>query len=222
MKPRYNSFLMIHKALRAMLMDATLELQHADFLNIEKTTAVLKKLEIVVDMFEMHASHEDSLVLPMIQELSPETSQLFEAEHVKDHELGERLKAAIESINTASDAAARLAAGQQLLYIFYDFVAFNFAHMNKEETILNEVIWKYYSDEAILKVNQQIVQRNTPAQMQTAAYWMLKGCNNAEITGWLKALKASAPEAVFQSLSELSNHLLPAERREAIAASLAA
>src|SRR6476469_9956942 len=50
-QPRYNGFLMIHKALRTMLMDMTLELQHANFLNQERTDALLQKLETVIDTF---------------------------------------------------------------------------------------------------------------------------------------------------------------------------
>ena len=30
--------------------------------------------------------------------------------------------------------------------------------------------------------------------------WMMRGLNNAEITGWLKGVEKNAPEAVFQSL----------------------
>lgn len=219
---RYNGFLMIHKALRAMLMDTTLELQHTNFLDAEKTSKTLQKLETVIASFELHAHHEDTIILPLIQEQSPEIYRQFEEEHETDHELGERLQTAIEALKTKADATRRLLLGSKILYAFYDFVAFNFSHMNKEETVLNEVLWKHFSDEELLKVNMKIVQSNTPAQMQTAAYWMLKGCSNEEISQWMKGARKGLPEPAFKGLVELATRILPAERVQFITAALAA
>jgi hypothetical protein len=221
-QPRYNGFLMIHKALRAMLMDMTLELQHANFLNLEKTNALLQKLETVIDTFDVHANHENTLIIPLIQEQNPEIYHQFEEEHEADHELGERLKTAMDALKTEEDATTRLSLGAQILYAFYDFTAFNFSHMNREETILNDVLWKHFTDEKLIKVNQQIVRNNTPEQMQTAAYWMLKGCSNEEIRNWMMGAKKGMPEATFNALIELANRVLPAERSDVITASLAA
>lgn len=217
-QPRYNGFLMIHKALRAMLMDTTLELQHASFLHVEKTNALIQKLETVIDTFEAHAHHEDTLIIPLIQEQSPALYHQFESEHETDHELGERLKSAMEALKMEENADARLSLGRQILYAFYDFVAFNFSHMNREETILNEALWKHFSDEELVKVNQKIVQTNTPEQLQTAAYWMLKGCSNEEIRGWMMGAKKGMPEAIFNAIVDLAYRILPAERSAAIIA----
>lgn len=221
-QPRYNGFLMIHKALRAMLMDTTLELQHANFLNVEKTHTLLQKVETVVATFESHAHHEDTLILPLIQEQCPDVYNQFETEHETDHELGERLQAAIDSLRVEEDTTRRLSLGSKILYAFYDFVAFNFAHMSKEETILNDALWKHVTDEELLQVNMKIVQNNTPEQMQTAAYRMLKGCSNEEISKWMQGVKKGMPETAFNGLLELATRILPADRSKMITASIAA
>ena len=42
--------------------------------------------------------------------------------------------------------------------------------------------------------------------------WMMKGMNNAEITGWLRAVQENAPEQVFNTLFTIAEKELPYQR----------
>ena len=66
---RFNSFLFVHKGLRAMLYDASLALQQTDFSMSAEAENALTKVDNVLFVFDHHAHHEDSFVIPMVEKL---------------------------------------------------------------------------------------------------------------------------------------------------------
>ena len=66
--------------------------------------------------------------------------------------------------------------------------------------MINERLWRYYSDAEIIAMNQRIIASIPPEEMSFTSAWMMKGMNNAEITGWLRAVQENAPEQVFNTL----------------------
>lgn len=209
---RYNIFNQIHKALRALLYDAALLIQQTDFSNAEEAEIAITRVRYVVDYFDGHAEHEDRFVLPAIARYEPSLVDAFEQEHVEDHRLAERLRNLVAQFEAAATPAAKLESGLAIHYAFIAFVAFNLEHMNKEETVLNERLWRFYTDQEIIGINQQIVASIPPAEASGAFEWMIRGMNNAEITGWLKVVQKNAPQPVFTLLLEMAEKELNGER----------
>ena len=104
------------------------------------------------------------------------------------------------------------ARGQAILHAFIAFTSFNLDHMEKEETVLNERLWRYYSDKEILGLNQKVQAALTPDELTVGASWMMKGLSNLEITNWLKAVQSNAPESLFNSLFVIAEKELPYPR----------
>lgn len=209
---RFNIFNQIHKALRALLYDTALTLQQTSFSHPDEAEAALEKLRIVLDVFDKHANHEDHFVLPAIQHYEPSIADSFEQEHIEDHELAEKLRNLVLLLEKQQDPKKKEETGHAILHAFIAFTSFNLDHMAKEETVLNDRLWRYYSDAEIMTLNQKIVESIPPAEMQFTATWMMKGMNNAEITGWLKAIQKNAPEAVFSMLFNIAEKELPHSR----------
>ena len=217
---RYNIFNQIHKALRALLCDTLVTIQQTNFENPAEVAVALEKISQVLAIFENHAWHEDHGILPVIEQYDPALVASFETEHVKDHELGENLSALVRSVETETEVIARIQKGQQLLYAFVAFVSFNFDHMNREESQLNQQLWRYLSDEEILRINHSIVSSIPPEESQFASFWMIKAMNNGEITRWLKEVQKNAPAPVFQMLYTIAEKELPDLRFRTIAEEL--
>src|SRR4051812_9353003 len=110
---RHNGFSMIHKALRSMLYDAAISLQHADFTNTDRTQAAFAKVERILELFDDHADHEDNHILSSVKEVNPALAEDFEQEHVKDRALCAELRAAISKYGTAAAPADMLHAGNE-------------------------------------------------------------------------------------------------------------
>jgi hemerythrin-like domain-containing protein len=210
---RFNTFNMIHKALRALLYDTALTLQQTYFGNEEEAKTALRKVESVITQFEQHAHHEDNFVLPMITAYEPELVEEFEKEHVEDHRIGEQLVHLVNIFRAAQGEEERLVAGSGVAKAFMDFMVFNLQHMAKEESILNPVLWTYYSDEQLLQMNARIVAGIPAAEKAVSSQWMMRGISNREAIQWLKAVKQQAPEHEFQMLWALADSELPVHRR---------
>jgi DUF438 domain-containing protein len=209
---RYNTFYQIHKALRAMLYETAIELQQTDFNNEEESAETLTNIESVVNLFDKHAHHEDTLVFPAVEKYEPSVVDAFEQEHVRDHELGSKLRTLVTMFDSVQTDEDRLQLGSAIRKSFVEFLTFNLEHMAKEEDIINNLLWRYYTDDEIRAIEYQIVSKQTPEATALAWKWMLRGLSNQEITRWLKLVEKNAPEVVFNNLFSMAEKELPNAR----------
>ena len=208
---RINIFNQIHKGLRALLYESSLLLQQTDFLDDQEMQTAVTRITMVADLFDDHAHHEDKFILPAIQEHEPSIVDAFEREHAMNIKLTRALKNCLQALQMASPVV-RPEMANVLYKTFVQFMVFNLEHMSKEETILNKILWRYYSDEEILAIQKNILASLTPWSATNGSRWMMRGLNNPEIVGWLKSVEESAPEAAFQKLFAIAERELP-ERR---------
>jgi hemerythrin-like domain-containing protein len=209
---RYNTFNRIHKALRAMLYDTATELQRTDFNNDEESGPILQKITVVVDMFEKHAHTEDTLVFPAASQYEPAIIDAFEKEHAKDHELSQKLRTLAAIFNSLHTPEEKIQLGSAIRKSFVEFLVFNLEHMAREEDIINNLLWRYYSDEEILAIEQMVVSSQPPEAIAFAWKWMLRGLSNQEIVRWLKTVEKNAPDFVFNNLFATAERELTNDR----------
>ena len=210
---RYNTFNLIHKALRAMLYDTALTLQQTNFGSVDEAKTALRKVELVIHQFEQHAEHEDNFILPLIAAYEPQLVDEFEAEHEEDHRIGEQLGHLLNIFYAAHGEEERVIAGSGVAKAFMDFMIFNLEHMAKEERVLNPVLWTYYSDVQLLEMNAKLVASIPLPDKEISSKWMMRGISNKEAILWLKAVKQTAPKHVFQALLAIADTELPVHRR---------
>jgi hypothetical protein len=209
---RYNVFNLIHKALRALLYDTALTIQQTSFANTNEAEIALEKVEQVLHMFEQHAHHEDAEILPAVFQYEPELVEQFEKEHVDDIILGNRLKNLVNIYRNCNFYEERITAGSAISKTFVDFMVFNLEHMGKEENLLNNALWRNYTDAQIIEINQRIVANLPVSEKAFSSKWMIRGINNNDAVGWLSAVKATSPIAVYHSLLALIQSELPEQR----------
>jgi hypothetical protein len=88
--------------------------------------------------------------------------------------------------------------------------------MAKEEKVLNQLLWNYYTDEELHGITQRIIAQIAPEQMQEYSTWMMRALSNNEIIGWLKSIKDNAPDFVFNNMLALAEKELPESRSQII------
>lgn len=218
---RFNPFGQVHKGLRALLYDTALQLQHTNFTDEKEMYAALDRVRLVNTMFEHHAHIEDSQVFPMIQDVAPDVVADFEAQHQEDHALSAGLEKCLAYFTETASPEQTRYAGNELLQHFNAFLAFNVEHMKKEETVINEVLWKHYSDEVLLRKVQEISAAIPPAENRQFCFWMLKGMATYEIIDWYRAIRQAAPPPVFEFFCSLAEEALPAAQWQEVQQSLA-
>jgi hemerythrin-like domain-containing protein len=217
---RYNSFNIIHKGLRAALYQTALQLQQTDFTESDQIEDAINKVREVVLLFEGHAHKEDHFVLPLINEYEPSVVATFNAEHQKDEQLGVELEGAVKKLSQSSTSQEMIVAGGELTTSFVRFMVFNLEHMAKEEDIINQILWRYYSDDEIKAVVAQISQSTPPWMHDFYAKWMLRGISNGEVISWMKMIEKAQPPVVFQTLVQKAEQELPRKRFQKIRQSL--
>lgn len=84
--------------------------------------------------------------------------------------------------------------------------------MNKEEEELNAVLWQYYNDLEILRIEHALVSSIEPATLLDESCWMMASINSEEAIEWLTGIKNNAPQKVFTLYMKLAQEELP-ERR---------
>ena len=197
---RYNSFNLIHKGLRALLFETGITLMRTDFTDPVEGGKAIQAVQTAADLFNDHALHEDTHILPAVARYDPSLQQEFEEEHEEDEELANKLSSLCMQYNRALAAERRADLGKQILYTFYEFTAFNLYHMNKEEKKLNAALWENYSDQDIQRIQQKILASISPEMMALDGKWMMRGINDAEAKGWLTQVRHTVPDTVFRKL----------------------
>lgn len=206
---RYNIFNQIHKGLRSLLYETALLIQQTDFLNKEETKIALERVREVVELFEKHAYTEDTYVLPTLTEYEPAVVNVFEEEHVKDHELSEKLLGFVYVLTQSALDDTKVEMGKALSVAYVEFMVFNLNHMAKEETVINKLLWRYYTDEQLHDITRTIVSNSPPEAFAKMARHMVRGINNAEIITWFTQVKATAPPFVYAGLAAIAAAEIP-------------
>lgn len=217
---RYNLFYQIHKGLRTMLYETAIGLQQTDFCNEEETDAIAERISEVVVLFDKHAHSEDNNVLTAIESLEPSVASLFAEEHIKDHELSKRLTALVNMLTAVTGEDEKEELGSAIRVAFTEFVVFNLQHMAKEESELNKLLWDHFSDEELHAITMQIISQVPVDLLNAYNHWMMRGLSNNEIGKWLKQIKNTAPDPVFNSMIQLAETELPRQRFSMITESL--
>lgn len=183
-----------------MLYDTALSLQKTFFAETEEAETALEKVENILFLFERHAEHEDTFVLPAITAYEPQLVDDFEKEHVTDLALCNKLKNLITIYRNCNFTEERINAGSAITKSFIDFMIFNLEHMGKEEIYLNKVLWDHYTDEQLHELSGKIVASIPAEEMALTSKWMVQSINSNEAIIWLKEVKKTAPVFVLQNL----------------------
>lgn len=213
---RYNTFYRIHKGLRAMLYETALKIQQTDMADPEAGAPVIGAVNEVLLMFGTHADSEDRFYNIPLENIDSSVATLFEKEHVEDHRLAAQLEQLVHDWSEAATRETRQEIGKELFYSFNEFIAFNLYHMNKEEKLLNQVLWKHYDDQEIIQKERTLVQSLTPEKIALSGRVMARGLNDREIAEWHREVRATAPAPVYGLLKSISQKELPAKRWESI------
>ena len=166
-----------------MLYDASLSIQQTDFSIDGETASALKKVRQVVNIFDAHAMHEEQFILPAIRQYEPSLVDAFELEHIEDHTLTEKLRGLLSVYSYAIKTEVKIETGRAITRSFEEFMIFNLQHMTKEETVLNKVLWRYYTDSEIQDMSKRIVSSLPHEEAAITSAWMMRGMSNTESGG---------------------------------------
>jgi hypothetical protein len=215
---RFDTYLVIHKALRALLADALTTLGRMDPGDEAETRRVLEQVRRVVLLSEGHLAKEDTYVHPAMEARAPGSTQHAAADH-RSHALAfERILGACAEVES-SQGAARRAAALCLYRRFAVFMAEDLLHMNAEETENNAVLWATYTDAELAGISARIVASIPPEVLANYLRWMVVANAPAERAMLLLDVRSKLPPPAFAGLLEgMLPHLDDAGRAKLLTA----
>lgn len=159
---RVDLFSTVHKGIRALLFELSMEIGRVDVTSTAAVDAVAGRVERVLTFLEEHAAIEDSVVWPELRALDPVLADGLAAEH-------RALEVAQTDVALAADAIAladlsqRPQAGAQLIRAVNRLVALHLLHMDREETEVLAALWAC-RDDAVLRALRARMAGTLPRQ----------------------------------------------------------
>lgn len=218
MAERYDPYLQIHKALRALHAQMLLRLGQMDPDDEQDTQAVTAELRQLVAIGAGHLHAENAFFHPAMESRAPGSAHRTAGEHLSHGEAFARLLAGCDEVERTR-GAARAAAALALYRRFALFMAEDLVHMHAEETENNAVLWATHSDGEIQNIVERIIA-SVPAEKHSfLVRWMLTANTPRDRLRLLDGVRrGTPPEQLPQVLERLLAHLPGAERGKLVAA----
>ncbi|CAM5780729.1 hemerythrin domain-containing protein [Ottowia pentelensis] len=209
--PRYDIYVLIHKALRAYMVDTLLVVGQLDVDDEAALAQAAGRVGELLAFCRSHLTHENQFIHPALERHVAGSSQAIAAEHVGHGQAIDALGAVVQAL-ASCPRPARGRVARVLYQQLALFVAHNFEHMHQEETAHNAVLWAHHRDEEIAAIEGAIHASLDPAEAMLCMRWMLPHLAPAERALVLSGLRAQAPAPVFDAVLALVRPHLSADQ----------
>src|SRR4030095_8226295 len=213
---RYNIFKRTHKGLRSMLFEAGAKIQQTDFSKNKQANAVIDAVKQSTRSFLYHLRKEDNLVYHSVVLYAPYIVAMIEQTNIKDEALARSIDNKIDQYKELNTQKEKIAFGHQLQAVFFEFTAAVLQHMNKEETVINELLWSNYTDRELVALEVEMLKQSTPEACTWYTGKILKELSNPEIIIWINGIAEHASTTIIEKLINTTQKVLPVDRWQMI------
>ena len=213
---RYNIFKRTHKGLRSMLFDAGAKIQQTDFTKSKQANAAIEVVKQSTRSFLYHLSKEDKLIYHSVVLYAPYIVAMIEQTNLKDQALAESIDKIIDQQKDQDTKKEMIAFGHQLQAVFFEFTAAVLQHMNKEETVINEILWSNFSDKQLIGMEVEMMKQASSSDSTWYTGKILKELSNREILMWVDIIKEHATPFMLKKLISTARIVLPIDRWQMI------
>ena len=213
---RYNIFKRTHKGLRSMLFDAGAKIQQAYFTKSKQAGTAMEVIKQTTRSFLYHLSKEDRVLYHSVILYAPYIVAMIEQTNIKDEKLALSIDKIIEQYENVNTKDEMVSFGLQLQAAFFEFTAAVLQHMNKEETVINELLWSNYTDSQLVALEVEMLKQSTPDACTWYTGNILKELSNPEIIIWINGIAEHASATIIEKLISTTQRVLPIDRWQMI------
>jgi hypothetical protein len=190
---RVDLFTTVHKGLRVLLFETTRLVARTDFADDHECSVAVVATTELLRWLDEHSAHEDAVIMPRLSELAPELHSALAAEHARVDGLAHVVKRLLPRFSGA-DTAQRIALGVRLHRRLGRLTAEHLAHMEREETEANRVLWAHIDDASLAALRGRILASIAPARLAAWLGILLPAVSPAERAGMIAGLRTPASE----------------------------
>ena len=209
-QPRMNLYAFPHKGIRNVVSQLSLCAGNTDCSDQHSLSSLKTLADEVFTLLGLHAHSEETVVLPALEIRVPGSTE----ENITEHE---QLESEIDSMKKELDAIS-CDSPPNVLSDFYSSIS-NFqskylAHMAMEESKMNQLIWKNFTDEELMGLHGKIMSTFTPEQIMMWFKYIVPALNPFERTIIMGGFKANAPTPFFDSVLDMLSGLMQKNEHE--------
>jgi hemerythrin-like domain-containing protein len=199
-----------------MLFDAGARIQQTDFTKAKQADAAIEIVRQTTRSFLYHLSKEDSLLYHSVVLYAPYIVAMIEQTNAKDEKLARTVDQIVERYKDLTSKNEMISFGLQLQAAFFEFTAAVLQHMNKEETVVNELLWSHYNDKQLVILEVEMLKQSTPEACTWYTGKILKELSNMEILIWINGIAEHASSNIIDKLISTTQRVLPIDRWQMI------
>lgn len=206
LRPRYDLYGPVHKALRAQLCDALLRVSRIDVSDEADRARACDRVSVLLSDLRLHLAHEEEFIHPLLETLQPGSAAPVLGEHDDHREAMFELELLIANLRTTPSAQVAHTVYRRLALL----VAENLDHMEIEEGRIQELLWAHLTDAELDELNGRIVAHVSPQEFAGLLEWMLPALTPMQRAGMLGQMRDRAPAPVFEGVLGIARaHLDP-------------
>jgi hypothetical protein len=152
---RYNIYDKVHSSLRTFLLEAGLKIHTTDFGKPEKAKVTFKLIRKVKDSFDRYLE-QDTEIFHSVATIAPYIVVILEQVHAKNQALMVAMTEKVEQYENMRTKTTRQNVGSELRNLFLEFTASVLQNINKEENVINEILWSNFTDEQLIAMEKEI------------------------------------------------------------------
>jgi len=178
-RSRVDLFAAPHRALRVRLFEVTTRVAVVEIASTAAVDAMVAQVEEALAFLDEHAGIEDRLILPAVRAISPALARDLASEHRGLDRLQLDVEGGADDL-AAAPIGARCAAATELARRLDRLTRAHLAHMGREETEANPVLWGALADAELVALRERAHATLAPARQVAWAALLAAAATPAE------------------------------------------
>lgn len=155
---RVDLFTTIHKGVRALLFDTSIEAARVDITSNRDVDGLVERIDLMLELLEEHEIVEHAEILPLIELVDRPLADELGRAHDELVAVGGSVDRAARNLVFAPEDA-RAPHLRELRRVLDTASIKYLSHLTHEETVVNAVLWGAFGDDELLAVHDRIVAR---------------------------------------------------------------
>jgi hypothetical protein len=154
-RERYNIYEKAHSKLRRQLLDAGLAVQAADFGKKADASYVFERINKTNSTVYQYLG-QTTLILEAIVSMAPYIVIELEKGNSAIKELVAKMEQLQDQYGQSYTLSLKKKIGNEVQQLFFELTAASLKMMNREEMIINDLLWTSYTDNEIIELESRI------------------------------------------------------------------
>jgi hypothetical protein len=149
---RFQPLGQTYQKLGTLLCQTALSIQATDYTAPTDWERLIQQVKQTYTAFKSHAEKEENILFPILHNFEPALSAILRNDQYERMRYLNDLSDLFSTKQAATDKHKSKLFSHKLLYRFDEFVASVLQQMNEHERMINQVLWRYYSDKELVQM----------------------------------------------------------------------